>query len=388
MATGQDLPFGRKLADVINEQNNPTPPVPPEPVPNNPVIETPNKGTTPPTPPANTGATATPPPPEPPKNEWLGEVNKSFKTDFKSPEEFGQVFEKAKKVDEYNTKVKGYEESEKKYQQQLAELQSSLNPLTYFSSQESYVAEQLRKQHPDKSPYILQEVVTSDNKKMDDLDVLVKNQMLETPNLIGGENGAKEYILEKYGIDPNTPKEEWSMATRNKILIEANAARRTWDELKGQVKLPEIATPEQKEASLAKQREEKIKALTPLKETFSKFDKYSIEIEPGKVLDFNVPDEYKQSLPDMFETYFVDAGLEADKDSLAQIEVLKEALLLHSNIKQIYKLIEGDVETRMKAERDALLGNVNPSNTQTATGVEDEKVKFSNEHGLGKFVNK
>jgi hypothetical protein len=152
------------------------------------------------------------------------------------------------------------------------------------------------------------------------------------------------------------------------------------------VVVPTKQTPEEREAESARVKEERKVQLKPLRDTFSKFDKFTEEIEPGKVFELNVPDEYKQSLPDMFETYFVEAGLEATPESLKDIENLKEALLLRQNFKQIYKVIEGDVETRMRAEQDRLLGNIPPPNKQTATQGEDDKVKFSNEKGLGKLM--
>jgi hypothetical protein len=155
------------------------------------------------------------------------------------------------------------------------------------------------------------------------------------------------------------------------------------------VEVPKVSTPEEKEALRAQAVEERKKQLTPLKDTFSKFDQFTEEIEEGKKFEFNVPDEYKQKLGDIFDTYFGEAGLEANKENLAAIEDLKVALLLRGHFKQIYKTIEGDVETRMKAERDALLGNENPTNTKTGLELEqDDRKKLSNEQGFGKLLGK
>ncbi len=335
---------------------------------------------------------------EPVNIDWLGEVNKNFKTDFKTTEDFGKHFEKAKKVDEYEPKISEYETRIKQYEDQVQKLDSSLkdlnNPLSYFTSQESYVAEQLKKQHPDKHPVVLQEVVTTDSRKMDDLDVLVKDALLTTPGLKGGELGAKETILFELGLDESymdKPKEEWPISVQNRIMIKANAARKAWDELKGTVQLPKVTTPEEKEAEIVRQVEERKKQLSPLQETASKFDKFHVDIDEGEVLDFNVPDEYKQVLPDMFETYFVKGGVEPTKENLASFEELKEALLLRRNIKQIYKVIKGDVEAKEKAARDKLLGNENPTNTKTGleiTNESDDMKKFNNENGLGKLLGR
>lgn len=357
-----------------------TPPVEPTP-PTEKVVETP-KEVTPPTEQKIA--------PTPPSNTWLDEVNKTYKTEFKTPEDFGKHLERAKRADELEPKITEYTNNELKYQKQLKELQSSLNPLEYFSSQEAFVAEQLKKQHPDKNPRVLQEIVSSDFKVMDDLDVLIKDALLTTPGLKGGEAGVRETILSEFGInDLSIPKEEWPISVQNRIMIKANQARKQWDELKTNVVLPKISTPEEREAERVRLATEKKAQLIPLKETFSKFDKFTEQIEEGKIFEFNVTDEYKKVLPEMFETYFVEAGITPDADSLASMEKLKRALFLEGNFKQIYKTIEADVESRMKADRDKLLGNENPPNTKSGMELEsDDRKKFSNEHGLGKLFNK
>lgn len=381
---GKPFPFGAKTIEELEARDaakkGAVPPVA-EPPAAEPVVTEPTKAAEPPK--------KEEPKAEPTKVNWLEEVNKAYKTEFKTPEDFGKVFEKAKKADEYEPKISAFADTESKYKKQLEELQSSLNPLSYFSSQESYVAEQLRKQHPDKSPYLLQEIVTSDNKTMDDVKVLIKHKLLENPDLIGGERGAEDLVYEEFGIDPSTPKEEWTTTQQNKIKVAARSARKEWDSLKSTVTLPKIQTTEEREAERTRIAAEKQAKLAPLRETFSKFDKFTEQIEDGKVLDITVPDEYKESLPEIFNAYFVDAGLEVNDESLKSIEKLKRAMFLESNIKQIYKVIEGDVETRMRAERDKLLNNTTPPNTQSGLEVEsDERKKFSKEYGLGKLLAK
>lgn len=329
-----------------------------------------------------------------PSVDYLSEINKNWKTEFKTSEDFGKHLERAKKVDEYEPKITEYESKVKKYEEDIRILNSSLkeanNPLSHFTSQESYIAEQLRKQHPDKSPFMLQEIVTKDSNQVADIDVLIKNQMLETPDLIGGEQGAKEYILDKYGIDSELPKEEWSITLQNKIKIEAKQIRKTWDELKKTVQLPQVVSPEQREAEKVRFAEERKAKLTPLKETFSKFDKFTEQIDEGKVFDFNVPDEYKEQLPKMFDKFFVEAGVEPTKENLEDFESLKKGLLLLTHFKQIHKTIEGDVVAREKAARDILLGNTNPSNTTSGNEIntDSEDKKYNDEHGLGKMLGK
>jgi hypothetical protein len=376
------LPFGKTIKEYEAEQNavTPTEEVKTEPT----VIDPVKKGETVKTEKIEAKT-------EPIKTTWLDDVNANFKTEFKTPDEFKSVLDKAKKADEYEPKFTEYEKSKLKYEDELKKLNSSLieaqNPLTYFSSQDAFVAEQLKKQRKDLDSHTLGEIVSNNTDSMSDIDVLIKNELLKNPKLIGREKGAEGLILKRYGIDPSIPKEEWDITTQNEILVAASDARKQWNELKATVKMPEIATPEQREAALAKSREDKSQQLTPLKETFSKFDKFTLEIEPGKVLDVTVPDEYKEELPKMFEDFFIKGGVEVTKEALADIESLKTAIFLKNNIKQIYKVIEGDVETRMRAERDALLNNTNPTNTKTAAEVEtDEAKNLSNKQGFGKML--
>lgn len=384
------FPFGAKSIEELEAREaskNPTPA--PEPVvANEPVIN-------------EAGQKGEPTKVEPPKEEtktepikttWLDEVNKAYKTDFKSPDDFKAVFEKSKKVDEYEPKVKGFEETEANYKKQLEQLQSSLkqlnNPLSYFSSPEAYVAEQLKKQYPDKNPKVLHDVVTSDVKVMDDLDVLIKDAFLNTPGLKGGDEGVRETILSEFGVDPTTPKDEWPISVQNRIMIKANQARKEWSELKSKVELPKVASPEEREAEAKRLQEEKRQKITPLKETFSKFDKFTTEID-GEIFDFNVTDEYKEVLPQMFDTYFVEAGLDVNEDNLKSMETLKRAMFLEQNFVPIYKKIVADAETKFKAKQDELLNNTNPTNTKTAAeGEENENQKFSKEYGLGKLFGK
>lgn len=325
--------------------------------------------------------------------KWLEDFNKTFKTTYKTPKEIEPILASSQKIAEYETQIGEWKKNEENYKKQINDLQSSLtrikNPLSYFSSPESFVAEQLKRQHPDKNPIILQEVVTGDIKKWDDLDVLVKNALLENPDLEGGEEGARETICQQYGIEAGTSKEEWSVAVRNRLKMEANAIRRQWDGLKQQIELPKVLTPEEEEAEVLKSKEAKLKELAPLKEKFRKFDEFSIEVEPGKNFKFIVPDDYKSSLDAMFDGYFVEAGMDATPENQAAIEKLRAAIMLLEHFDKVYKVIETDVQARERAERDKLLNNNTAHNTGQASDDQgDSAEKISKMYGFGKYLGK
>lgn len=361
-----------------NQKETPAEP----PTPTEPIVEKPNEATP-------TGKETPTQPPTPPVAEnkvtWLEEMNKSLGLSYKSPDDFKAILEKAKMVDEYEPKVKGFEETEKKYKQQIEEAQRSLNPLSYFQKPENYVAEQLKIQRPELSPSVLQDVITRDSRTMEDIDVLVKDALLNTPNLKGGEMGVRETILSEFNIDPSTPQEEWSVSVQNRIMMRANQARKEWDELKRTVQLPKVMTPEEREAERVKLMTARKAQVDPIKDTFSKFEKFTEEIEEGKTFEFNVPDEYKKELPTMIEDSFLKAGVEPTPENIRSLEEIRDALLLKRHFKQIYKTIEGDVQTRERAKQDALLNNTTPPNTRTATEQKTDDDQYFEQNGFAKM---
>jgi hypothetical protein len=315
--------------------------------------------------------------------EWLEGFNKDLGTQFKAKEEILGHIEKAKKADEYEQKVKTFGDFEKReldYKKQLEEVKSSLNPLKYFSSTDAYIAEQLRMQHPDKNPMLLQEIATSDLSKMDGVEILIKGVMLDNKDV--SYEDARSYILNEYGI-AETPQEEWSAAVKTKIKVKAGELRKELGSLKAQIKMPEVTTDEQKAALAEEYKTKKAQALAPYAETFSKFDKFTAKIDDNTTFEFATPDEYKASLEGMFKGYFLDGGQELNPENLKSIEELRSGLMLLYNFPKVYKAIEGDVTLRLKAETDKKLGNEAPENKAVKT---DDQTKQTL-GGMDKFLN-
>lgn len=325
-----------------------------------PVVEAGNEGIT--TPPA-TPATA--PVLQPQSEDFPIEAfNKKFKTQYKSIEEIDAEFGKAKKVDEYEPKIKDYEAAIKResdYKKQIEEAKSSLNPLSWFSSPDAYTAEQLRRQFPDKNPSLLQELATRDLGKIPDADILVKKYLLDNPDL--PEEDVRRTVLEEYGIDADNPSEV-NAVSKTKMRIKANEARKEFAELKGSIKIPEVLTDEQRAALQAEARQKKAEAIKPIAEKFSKYEKFTAKVD-DKEFEWKVPEESQKGLRDMFEGYFLDGGNEVNEETLKDITDIREAVILRDNFASIYKAIEGDVTLKVKAEYDAKLHNDNPDNLNT-----------------------
>lgn len=126
--------------------------------------------------------------------------------------------------------------------------------------------------------------------------------------------------------------------------------------------MPKVITKEQRESDARLALAEREKKLTPLKENFLKFDKYSSE-----GFEFDVPEEYKNKLPDMFKAMMIDANMEATPENLQSLVELREALFLKQYFPKIKEVIAKEAETKLQAKIDAELHNTQPPNTATAT---------------------
>lgn len=322
-----------------------------------------------------------PPQAEPPKvDTFFEEFNKRYGTQYVSDDEVKPVFGLPKKVSEYEGKVKDYEKSVSEYQKKITELEESQDPLKFFQSPQSYVAEQLRIKYPKSNPILLQEIATTDVEKMGDLDVLIRDRQLFVPDA-PREEVIRKITLKKYGIDPDSDPSEWDELAVGEMKLDAAAARDKINGLKGVIEIPKALTKEQREQAKAEAQTKRNEAMTPLKDTFLKFDKFSPKEIEG--FEFDVPEEYKKNLPDIFQSMFLDAGLEPTQENFQTAIELREALLVHQYLPKLREIWLKEGQTLAAKGIDHELHNDTPPNVKTAT--DDKNVKTL--PGLSKFVS-
>ena len=307
---------------------------------------------------------------------FIETLNKKFGTQFKADDEIKNVFSLPKKVSEYENKLKeseGLSKSIEDYKKKIDELEGSQDPLKYFSSPDSYIAEQLKIKYPKSNPDTLHKIATTDLSKMDDLDVLVKDKQLFVPDA-PKEGIIRSVVLKHYGIDPTSAPEEWDEISVAEMKLDAAAARDKINNLKSVIEMPKIVSKEEKLKAEQDAIAQKEQAIAPLKDTFSKFDKFKNED-----FEFDVPDDYKSKLPDMFQSMFINAGLEPTQENLETALELRDALLLKQYFPKIKEVIAKEAETKLQAKIDAELHNTQPPNTATLTDQEN----VSTSPGLG-----
>jgi len=313
-------------------------------------------------------------------DEFFDTFNKRYNTQYKGDDDLKALFELPKKVTEYESRQGEYETLKKlseERQRKIEELESLHDPLKFFSSPESYVAEQLKIKYPNRDSSLLHEIVTTDTDKLNDFDLLVKAERLFNRNLPEGGRYVKDVLYKRYGIDADTRPEEWDGATLTQIAMDASAVREKIGALKKEVDLPKVMTAEDRERAKADSLAKREQALSPLREQFTKFEKFSL----GD-FEFEVPSDYKQKADDLFKGYFIDAGVEMNEENLKSAIQLRDSNFLYENFSKIKEVIAKQAQASVQEKTDRELHNENPPNTATRTDqVQDEQLP-----GIGKLI--
>lgn len=304
----------------------------------------------------------------PQADQFFENFNKRFGTQIKTDDEIKASFGAQQRVSEYEGKLRDAEERAKKadeYQKQVEEIRNAGNSefLSKPLIRNAYVAQQLIDKYPDKDPDVLRQIVMADLGKMSDLEVLVKNQKIDLPQL--SEADIELALKDQYGIDPDTPPTEWSSIAKTKIAIAAQSARANIKSLTTGIELPKTVTTEERQQAQQVALQKRLQETAPLKESFTKFDKFKDARIEG--FEYEVPGDFKSKLGDMFQAMFIDAGMEATPENLESITTLRDAMLLHQEFPKLRELIfkEGQVSVQRKLDQE--LHNDTPPNTTTAT---------------------
>ena len=121
--------------------------------------------------------------------DYISSLNTKFQTSFKSDEDLKAVIANAAKTQTLENQLKDFET----LKSDIEYYKKGVNPLDYFSSEDSYRMEQFRKANPDKDAGVAGKLFTADLEKVSDLDVLAQYELLHG-TFQDGEVGAKELV--------------------------------------------------------------------------------------------------------------------------------------------------------------------------------------------------
>lgn len=296
--------------------------------------------------------------------------NKFFETDYQSEDDIKGIFEKASKVSDYDEKVQKlteYETSLKDKESMIAELKESIDPMSYFPSEEAFKASMLKIQFPDKDPVIIEKMIKTDLSKSDNFQVLIDEKLMENPGLEGDRTRAANLLKKQYGIDPDDNPEEWDSVTKDQLMVDANAAKKRFSELTDKIELPAVLTPEEKKA-------EKEKAMAELKESWkepinriAQYEKEAIKDDKGEtILEFDVPKDFKDTISQYAEAMALNGEFPVNEDTLNFMESDIRKNMVYQNLPKILEVYRNKLESSWQEQKDKEEGNTEPPNTQTA----------------------
>jgi hypothetical protein len=302
---------------------------------------------------------------------FIEDLNKRFGTSFKADEDVKGAFGLQQKIADLEPKLTDYSKKIEDYEKQIENLKSN-DYSGYLDKplvRKAYVAEQLLAKYPDKDPFVLQEIVMTDVEKMGDLDVLVKNQKINHPKL--GENDIKAVLFKKYGIDPETNPTEWDSIAKTEIAMDAESARANIKALTTGIEMPKTASKEELATAQQAALQKRITDTAPIKDEFVKFDKFTDPRIEG--FDYDVPNDYKSKLGDMFQAMVINAGMEMTPENKEALIELRDSLLIKQELPKIWDIAfkKGQVSVQKKVDED--LHNDKLPNTATRTDVETDK---------------
>ena len=334
--------------------------------------------------------------PAPTEVEWLKTFNETFQTKYEKPDDIKSVFERSKKADEFEQKItKEYEplkgqliEWERKYK----DLEAQLDPLKWFQNENEFKAQQLKIKYPDKNPLIIQEIVGKDLKGMDDLEVLVKEQLIDNPGL--SQSMVEAVIRDHYGLDlipPGEDADEQEKADYNKkfnlgkakLAIDANKARKTLNEFT-KIDLPQIMKPEDRQR-IAEEQANKLKAdWSTHIENLVKPTKLEVKDDKGeKMFEFDIPESTTKELRTYLEDLVVSLGEAPSEENINFTLVQREKELVHKHLREMLTAYGNQVKSELLRKIDEENGNTKKPNESQAT---DDTQKNPSGAGFDKAI--
>jgi hypothetical protein len=325
---------------------------------------------------------------------FFEDFNKRFSASYKSDNEISEAFKSLAKMSEYDTKLKEADEhkvkldelttKEKAWLEEKTKLEARANPLTFFRDEKAFVAEQLRRQFPDRDPMAIDRLITSDLSRMDKLELLAQKMLLDTPDIEGGVEGAKEAVLAQLGVEQGSKPEEWDRITKNKLTVEAGRARKELEEFQRSVEIPKVKTEADLQAEVVVHQESLKKAWTPFLDKMETIDKLQIPADDGTVLaTIDIPAEWRKEMrEDLIDTALA-SGLEPNEDTIKELNAIREMKFIHKNFPKLYTILENQWKSKAIEERDKLLNNDTPPNV----GIKPDEKPDDSGVGMRDFLD-
>lgn len=308
------------------------------------------------------------------KGATVDQINKALGTGFEN-------------IDELKSSLNNNELQKKldQLKEDYNELKGKADPRQFFVNDEEYKRQLILKKYGQNvSPNLLNKIVSADIDKMGDVDVLVLDKVIRNPNIHGGEQGAREMILHKLGIDTEDVDNPsgWSDLQKNIVSDAAHQVRNALRKIRD-IEIPEVKDfdAEREQARQEQQENEK-----QLKSGWQEkaagivdgFDKFSLfrdndKGEKEKYFSFDVGDKFKKDIIPQVVDFFSKNSLEPSKENIEYAKDFMHDVFWKNYGDEIVQAYGKDVETRVKEEINRKRDNPAPPNRKEPDSSDKEK---------------
>lgn len=297
------------------------------------------------------------------------------------------VSEISTKVTEYSTKESDYKKQLEEYRGYKEAYEKGYDPLQHFSSLEAYKREQLKKEFPQLTIDVAEQIISGDTSKMSPKELLILDLRIANPTLTQSE--VEKVINHKYGI------EEEATEIQN-ILMKSDSsdAINKINALKSKVKEPEKID---LKALQEKQQKESVELKEKLNADWSRgidqvmFDKFELtdKVDGKEVVLFSqeVEADFKEAHKKEVHDYLVTNKIPVTPEAIefAKKE-LNEMYRREHMVKMMKLYAQQQVDKAVEEERkkDQGMGHISRKDGVTKeTGHLTSTDKNNMIHGLG-----
>ena len=287
-----------------------------------------------------------------------------------------EVLTKYGELKDYPTKYEATQQELNQLKEKNELLSQQVNPLSYFSSEDAYVREQLAKKHPDYDASVLTKAL-GDTTKLTDIEVLVLGKRLTDGDIYQSDAKAIAEIESTYGIDLSTDKfEDLPIGVQTRIQKESKNLKQTFNSLRSEVELPKAVDTEammnaQKE-TLRQQSEQTKAEWKPFVDTLpTQLDKVALKDGEEVLFEYAIDDVYKQEVAGKAQQtldFIASKGIKVtDAAKAAIVEDLKNAYLVN-NLSKIVKTYTNNKIAETTEQQWRELHNAQGPNKATGDG--------------------
>jgi len=310
------------------------------------------------------------------EKDILSTINEKYGTSFKDEEELKSAFS--------NEKISNTEEELKKANEIISDLKEKSSWKNYFNNESEYKQHLFKKQYGNEvNPSVASEIVDIDLDKVSELDVLILEQLVNTPNIRGGREGAKQLVLSNYLSKDEMEDEDFDIKSidskslddisYNKMLSDANRVKR---DLK---KLQDISIPDEIDFIAEKENlQSKLKdEWTPEVENILKdYNEFSLEKHGIK---HSVDDSFKNEIKDSLLDIGVGSGKPPSDINKSEISEFVKMAYLERNLDSILESYKNDITKELEDKYHKETHNPKQSNEQEATKKQKDDSPSSEE---------